>query len=161
MPGSDLEVRDVRHRDLERVLEIEREAFTTPWPASAFALAVAAPDVLFLGVYARLQLVGYVVVAPTAGDAVLIANLAVAAQAQRSGVASALIEAVLDWAAIRGAASCRLDVRRSNEPAIALYRRFGFRNDGVQRNYYNFPREDALSMVRPLVGGNTAQVDRG
>lgn len=149
-PDGAFELRDLRHRDIERVLEVERQCFTTPWPASAFGLAVAAPEVLFLGAIAGSTIAAYVVAAPTGQDGVLIANLAVAPEYRRRGAASALIEAVLDWAVIRGATSCRLDVRRSNESAIALYRRFGFRTEGIQRNYYSHPREDALSMVRDV-----------
>lgn len=144
------ELRDLRHRDIERVLEIERACFSTPWPASAFGLAVAAPEVLFLGALDGPTVAGYVVAAPTGDNGVLIANLAVAPEYRRRGAASFLIEAVLDWSVIRGASSCHLDVRRSNESAIALYRRFGFRTEGIQRNYYSHPREDALSMVRTL-----------
>ena len=144
------ELRNLRHRDVEGVLDIERVSFTTPWPASAFGLAVAAPEVLFLGAFDRQSLVGYIVAAPTGRDGVLIANLAIEPAWRRRGAASALIEAVLDWSAVRGASFCRLDVRRSNETAIALYRRFGFETDGIEKNYYSHPREDALSMVRPI-----------
>jgi ribosomal-protein-alanine N-acetyltransferase len=144
-----LRLRNVGAEDLQRVLELEHACFRTPWPASAFAVAFAAPDLLFLGAYDD-DLLGYVVAAPTINETVLIANLGVDPGARRRGVASALIDAVLDWSRIRGAAACRLDVRKSNAQAIALYQRFGFRTDGVQRSYYSHPREDALSMSMSL-----------
>ena len=43
-----------------------------------------------------------------------------------------------------GAQSATLEVRRSNEAARALYEGLGFRVDGVRRDYYQHPREDAL-----------------
>ena len=39
-------------------------------------------------------------------------------------------------------------VRPSNAAAIALYTRFGFREAGRRRNYYDLPREDALILTR-------------
>ena len=41
-----------------------------------------------------------------------------------------------------------LEVRESNAAAIALYTRFGFREAGRRRNYYDLPREDALILTR-------------
>lgn len=41
-----------------------------------------------------------------------------------------------------------LEVRPSNAAAIALYTRFGFREAGRRRNYYDLPKEDALILTR-------------
>jgi len=137
------ELRPVAARDLARVLRIERDCFPNPWPPSAFALALAAPDLLFLGIGENL--LGYVIAAID-DDEVLVANLAVASEARRQGAGTALLDAAIDWARSRGATRCRLDVRRSNAAAIALYERHGFRVVGEQPGYYTSPPEDALIM---------------
>ena len=41
-----------------------------------------------------------------------------------------------------------LEVRKSNEPAIALYKSFGFEQNGLRKNYYKNPTEDALIMTK-------------
>ena len=49
-------------------------------------------------------------------------------------------------AVARGARHLTLEVRMSNEPAQAMYRRFGFHPAGVRKNYYVETNEDALVM---------------
>lgn len=55
-----------------------------------------------------------------------ITDVRVAAEHRRRGLASAVLAALLGWAAERGAATAYLQVREDNEPALALYRRLGF-----------------------------------
>jgi ribosomal-protein-alanine N-acetyltransferase len=43
-----------------------------------------------------------------------------------------------------------LEVRLSNDPAIALYERFGFHSAGLRRGYYHDNKEDALIMWRTV-----------
>jgi ribosomal-protein-alanine N-acetyltransferase len=83
-------------------------------------------------------------------DEVHVLNVAVAASARRRGVARLL----MDEAAARGRASgarlATLEVRRSNEAALTLYRRLGYRQVGVRTNYYVDEGEDAIVMVLDL-----------
>lgn len=76
-------------------------------------------------------------------------NLAVLPSAQRCGVGSELLGAVLDWAVALGAGAVRLEVRSGNGAAIALYRRCGFVETGVRKGYYAAPVDDAVCMERP------------
>lgn len=71
---------------------------------------------------------------------------------RRQGLARRLLEAVLAQLRAEGAERCMLEVRVSNAPAIALYRRLGFAEDGLRRNYYPLGRgrEDALLMSLQL-----------
>lgn len=45
-----------------------------------------------------------------------------------------------------------LEVRVSNESAIKLYEKFGFKNVGIRKNYYQDNFEDAYLMVREMEG---------
>lgn len=71
-------------------------------------------------------------------------SLAVSPEARRRGLGSALLRAVLGWAAERGAGRLVLEVRASNAAALALYERFGLRTEGRRPRYYAHPEEDAL-----------------
>lgn len=144
-----LPVRPVRHDDLPRIQEIERVCFPSPWPRSAFELAVRVPRILFVGTPQEPPLAGYVV-AVRDSEGVLIANLAVHPDHRRTGVGGTLLQAAIDWGRRIGAPRCHLEVRVSNRGAIELYRRAGFRPVQLQRDYYEQPREDALSMELAL-----------
>ena len=43
-----------------------------------------------------------------------------------------------------------LEVRQSNERAIGLYRSFGFEVDGIRKNYYKMPLENAVLKTKTL-----------
>ena len=76
-----------------------------------------------------------------------ITNVAVAAKSRRLGVGEALLNAVRQEATRRGLVRIVLEVRVSNAPAIGLYEKMGFSSLGIRRNFYDFPREDALIMA--------------
>lgn len=95
------------------------------------------------------------------GDAVLslrrgsrsarMSTLVVDPSARRSGVARALLNGLEARALARGAERLRLEVRSDNSPAIAFYRRAGYRQSGTRPAYYEDGAE-ALLMEKPLVG---------
>jgi ribosomal-protein-alanine N-acetyltransferase len=81
-------------------------------------------------------------------------SLAVDPGARRTGIGSALMECLLDWARERGYRALHLEVRAGNLPAIALYRRFGFVQTGRRRAYYQDNGEDALLLTRDFANLN-------
>lgn len=87
--------------------------------------------------------VGYLVGRDVAGSGEIL-NLAVAPEHRRAGVARALLHEGLDLLRLRGAEEAFLEVRASNEGALALYGGAGFRPVGMRADYYRNPSEDAL-----------------
>jgi [ribosomal protein S18]-alanine N-acetyltransferase len=83
-------------------------------------------------------------------DELHILNVATAPAARRRGLADALLVRVLAYAAEHRLRLVLLEVRRSNEPAIALYRKHGFSIFGVRRSYYADNGEDAIEMAVSL-----------
>jgi ribosomal-protein-alanine N-acetyltransferase len=82
-------------------------------------------------------------------------NLAIDAEAQGCGLGRALLDSVLDELRHRSCTRCFLEVRRSNDAAIALYTSSGFTLAGVRKGYYPPPHaaakaEDALLYSRSL-----------
>ena len=94
---------------------------------------------------------GYVLLSQVL-DEVTVLNIAVAPQHQGQGLGGLLLAGALREAFAAGAHRCLLEVRASNRSALALYRRQGFIEDGVRRNYYpsGAGREDALLMSKEL-----------
>jgi ribosomal-protein-alanine N-acetyltransferase len=83
-------------------------------------------------------------------DELHVLNVAVAPEARRSGVARRILDRVEGRAREQGARVSMLEVRRSNQPAIALYRSLGYREVGVRPGYYAEDGEDALVMDKAL-----------
>ena len=82
-------------------------------------------------------------------------NIAVAADAQRRGLGSALVRHFLDMAKQAGGESVFLEVRQSNTAARALYHQHGFVETGRRRGYYQHPDEDAV-LYRKTLGTSNA-----
>jgi GNAT superfamily N-acetyltransferase len=75
----------------------------------------------------------------------------VAPEARGSGLGAALVDAVLSWARDRQADGLTLWVTASNEAAIALYERLGFRPTGERRPVDHTPAVESIRMARDLV----------
>lgn len=85
-------------------------------------------------------------------DEASIHDVAVEPQYQGAGLGKRLLQEALEHMKAHGVATCLLEVRASNDAAIALYRACGFQLDGERRNYYpaEHGRENALLMSRRL-----------
>ena len=140
----------MREADLAEVMAIESAIYTHPWTEGNFA------DSLHAGYQCWTwrqdgTLVGYFVLMVAAGEGHLL-NLSVAADWQRRGHGSALLDEVMRIARQHHAEHVFLEVRPSNAGAKALYRRFGFRQVAVRPGYYpaTAGREDALVLTLQL-----------
>ena len=84
------------------------------------------------------------------GDDAEIMTIGVAPEHQRRGIAAALLRSLIERATARGARRMLLEVRVDNDPALALYRRFGFARMGLRRRYYQPENVDAYTMSLDL-----------
>jgi ribosomal-protein-alanine N-acetyltransferase len=144
--------RKLKLRDLNAIEEIERSAYPTPWSRSMFAGELAKPSSICLGAVdpGRDQLVGYLIISRYV-DAWHVMNVAVADDYRRRGIATQLMEHLFDVTAKDARRGYTLEVRVSNEAAIKLYERLGFKARGIRRGYYTDNREDALIMWKDPV----------
>jgi ribosomal-protein-alanine N-acetyltransferase len=153
-----LELRRLEMRDLDRIEEIERESYPTPWSRSMFAGELAKPSSVCLGAFdtERDVLVGYLIISRYV-DAWHVMNVAVAPSQRRRGIAQNLLERLFELTANDSRRGYTLEVRVSNANAIRLYERLGFQARGLRRGYYTDNREDALIMWKdPLPTGQPA-----
>jgi ribosomal-protein-alanine N-acetyltransferase len=145
--------------DLERVTAIERASFSDPWSFETFSAALALRHMRFLVAEesggaggrggAEPRLVGYVV-ALVMADEGEIADVAVAPEMRRRGIARMLLERVGADVMEAGVQALYLEVRESNAAGRALYESLGFAQVGRRRGYYQHPSEDALLLRREL-----------
>ena len=95
----------------------------------------------------RIGLAGYAVLRVIAPEAE-IENICVASTCRRTGAGERLMDEMLCLATNEGADRVFLEVRAHNEPAKALYRKKGFVDSYVRKNYYQGPTEDAIIMMK-------------
>jgi ribosomal-protein-alanine N-acetyltransferase len=136
-------------QDLDGVLALEEASFNNPTTREWYEGELKRPEVCFIYV---MRTPGHRVAGFCAFWLVLdqahINNLAVLPELRGQGLGTQLLEAVIVEAAHLGAGLLTLEVRESNMPALRLYARSGFRRDGVRKNYYTNPVEDALILSR-------------
>ncbi len=136
----------MRLEDVHRVMEIEQVSFPTPWPRDAYYHELRENRLAcYLVARVMQQLVGY------AGmwvilDEAHVTTIAVDPGHRRHRVGERLLVALIDEAMKRGARWITLEVRKSNLGAQALYRKYGFKDIGIRKNYYSDNREDAIVM---------------
>lgn len=135
--------------DLAGVLEVEAESFNHPWTRQMYEVELARPDVCHVYV-ARIpgcRVAGFCAFWRVLDEA-HINNVAVRPALRGQGLGARLLAYTLEEASRLGAPAATLEVRRSNVGAIRFYERFGFREQGVRRQYYVDPVEDALILWR-------------
>jgi [ribosomal protein S18]-alanine N-acetyltransferase len=132
--------------ELNRVMAIERVSFSSPWSKTMFVSELF-DNPFSLSYVAReeagREIVGYVVFW-VIFDELHLLNVAVDPAWRRHGIGERLVRFLLQIAQKRGVRKGTLEVRASNLPAQQLYRKFGFREVGIRRNYYQGPAEHAL-----------------
>ncbi len=77
-----------------------------------------------------------------------ITNIAVLPEYRQLGIATALLTRLDGLAKLENLSFISLEVRKSNQKAISLYEKFGYKTEGVRKNFYDDPKEDALIMTK-------------
>ena len=139
-------IRPAGERDLVKILRIEKECFTDPWSINVFRGAMSEPHTsVFVLLDETEEVAGYSV-----SDVVLdegaLDNLAVTAEKRGQGAGTMLLQNVLEDARNKGVKRFFLEVRKSNEKALKLYKKAGFTRLSVRKAYYQDPVEDAIVM---------------
>ncbi|NMB43633.1 MAG: ribosomal protein S18-alanine N-acetyltransferase [Clostridiales bacterium] len=138
-------IRPMAMEDIERVCEIEKDTFSLPWKASDFEAAIQDTNNIYLVAQVDDMLVAYCGLWGIVGEG-HINNVAVAKEYRHQGIAYKMLSELIKEARLRGIETFTLEVRISNEGAINLYKKLGFKNAGIRPNFYIFPTEDALIM---------------
>lgn len=125
------------------VAALEAICFGDPWSENSVASELNNPLSLWLVAVEENTVVGYVGSQTVMGETDMM-NVAVHPDCRRRGIAKTLIKSLVLLLKARGSHSLTLEVRASNESAIALYAELGFAEVGRRRNYYRNPKEDAF-----------------
>ena len=138
-------IREMKADDVEIVSKIESEVFSMPWSAKDFLEMVEADYAYYYVAELDGEIAGCCGIRNIAGDGE-ITNVVVAPSYRRRGIALKMMEYMLEEAVKAGIGDCTVEVRVSNQPAIRLYERLGFKGEGIRPHFYDKPDEDALIM---------------
>ncbi|MDX8367924.1 ribosomal protein S18-alanine N-acetyltransferase [Cytobacillus sp. IB215665] len=132
--------------DIQDVLKVEEASFATPWSKDIFLseinnnkyahYIVAEEDGLVIGYCGAWIIV----------DEAHITNVALLPECRGRKLGEAMLKQLMDFAKALGAKTMTLEVRVSNIIAQSLYRKLGFNDGGIRKNYYTDNQEDALIM---------------
>ena len=135
--------KEMKAEHVSQVAELEKLCFSTPWSEKSIAGELGNDYSLWYVAVCDGAVLGYIGSQTSCGETDMM-NVAVHPDHRRRGIAESLIDCLILELKNRGSCCLALEVRLSNEPAIALYEKLGFRQVGRRPNYYRNPKEDAL-----------------
>lgn len=140
-----VQIRRMSREDVVAVVPIEAECFSVPWSENAFYDALNQKDAYYYVAIAQEEIVGYCGAYGIIdeGD---VNQVAVRSNFRKQGIARQLVTTMIQEMEKDGFVSMTLEVRAGNTPAIALYQSLGFVSEGLRKNFYEKPTEDALIM---------------
>ena len=127
------------------VAEIERQIFSIPWSEKAFRDSMESDNTIYIVAKENNNVAGYagMYLSFEEGN---ITNVAVNPLSRRKGIGEKIVRDILNRAYEKGVRDVFLEVRETNSVAIALYEKIGFKEEGIRKNFYDKPRENALIM---------------
>ena len=137
-----IETRRLESKDLDRVCELEERSFSMPWKKCDFEDLLARDESVYFVILADGVLVG------TAGYTFngyegYINNVVIDENYRGKGLSKVLLTRLLEYGKSQGVFEFTLEVRVGNKPANGLYESLGFVNEGIRKNFYERPTEDA------------------
>jgi ribosomal-protein-alanine N-acetyltransferase len=138
-------IRQFKAEDITAISEIEQLSFKDPFPSYFLSQLADANPATFLVAVMKDKIVGYGVIDKWPDQEHLV-SVAVIPAARKKGVGQALLDHLIERLQT---GSLKLEVRRSNEAALDLYRRNGFVQTGVAHSYYT-DGEDAVLMEKVI-----------
>jgi len=145
---TDNSVYAIRHADesdIEKIAEVEKLCFSDPWSENLFRCCLTEQTDL-LALTSNGEICGYAVFDRTLGNEAELQNIAIAPDMRGRRLSRLLMDAIVDSAKRNGIGRIMLEVRASNEAAIALYTKYGFEKVGLRPGYYRHPTENAILM---------------
>lgn len=143
--ADEIAVREMRLEDIDGIMEIEHGSFATPWTKQDLIGELSNTAARYFVALEGEKVVAY------AGTWLIIdeghiTNVAVHPDWRGRGCGTRVLYALIQAAIDVGVQYMTLEVRVSNEPALALYKNFGFKKAGLRKKYYEDNGEDAHIM---------------
>jgi len=144
-----MDTRKINREELNQIEALEQVIFSDSWSLESLTASFLKDNALFLCCVHNEEIVGYVIAYFAAEEGEII-RIAVKPGERRKGIGGHLLLGIEDFCEQYGIEKLFLEVRESNEAAIAFYEEYGFKNVGLRKDYYSVPNEDAIVMSREL-----------
>ena len=141
-----ISVRKADEKDIPKIASIENLNFSMPWSENAIKESMER-DTVFLIAQKEGSVIGYMGLTCIIDEG-YVTNIAVNKDFRKSGAGTLILNKAIDLARDKGLSFISLEVRASNKNAISLYNRLLFKEEGLRRNFYEKPKEDAIIMTR-------------
>lgn len=138
-------IRTMQESDLTQVAAIEKANFSVPWSLESFRESMELEHTIYLVAEEDGNIMGYCGMYRVFNEGEIV-NVAVAEAYRRRQVASNLLKQLFTESTTLSVDNFFLEVRESNEAAIQLYKKLGFIEAGIRKNFYEQPRENAIFM---------------
>ena len=143
------EIHKMRKEDIEEVAALEKAIFPDAWSAAALEESLMQKQTMMLTAFDDKKLIGYLILYYVLEEGE-IARVAVEPEYRRQGVGARMLLEMENLCEDKGINKLLLDVRESNQTAYSFYDDYGFVQDGIRKNYYTNPTEDAILMSREI-----------
>ena len=135
----------IKEDDIDEILDISALSFSICWSKNSYLQELTNPVAKYLVAKIDNTVVGFVGTWIVLDES-HITNIAVHPTYRKQGIASKLLEELLDYCKSQGCIAYTLEVRISNIAAKSLYEKHGFKQDGIRKRYYEDNNEDAILM---------------
>lgn len=144
-----MKIREMIGDDVDAVAELDKKCFEVPWSRQAFQDEIENKIAVYFVAEENGEVVGYCGYWQVAGEGD-ITNIAVLPKYRRKGIGGRLIERLIESACELELGCLTLEVRKSNDAAKNLYKKYGFELIGERIRYYSDNNENALIMMKRL-----------
>ncbi|ADL41733.1 ribosomal-protein-alanine acetyltransferase [Caldicellulosiruptor obsidiansis OB47] len=138
-------IRRMTEKDIDMVHEIEILSFSVPWSKESFIDEVKNENAIYYVYEEDSKVWGFAGMHHIVDEG-HITNIAVHPQKRGQGIGRLLLSALISYAKENGLVGLTLEVRSKNYVAISLYKSLGFVQEGIRKNYYSDPPDDAIIM---------------
>ncbi len=136
-------IREMQESDIKEIADLEKECFSEPWSEASLRDELTNETARFYVLRDNEKLLGYIGSNNICNE-VYITNVAVNKDCRGKGYGKILVNHLIKQSEVEKAFFITLEVRKSNENAIALYEKCGFKLIGERKNFYSKPTENAL-----------------
>ena len=136
--------------DVKYIAEIEAKTFSDAWTEKSVQDTFGQKQAFITVAENEGKVVGYCIIYYVMDEAE-IARIAIGEDVRRQGVGNGLLYYTCECCREKQIERLLLDVRESNEGAIAFYQKYGFQTDGMRKHFYEMPKENAVLMSMSLV----------
>ncbi|MGN0614343.1 MAG: ribosomal protein S18-alanine N-acetyltransferase [Porcipelethomonas sp.] len=133
--------------DIAEIAGLEEKHIPDGWSEKAFSDCFSNENTVIFKAVSGGKIIGFVNGSWVIDEGELL-NIAVSENFRRCGTASALLNALENFFMENGVEKIFLEVREKNSGAVSFYLKHGFEKNGLRKNYYRNPPDNAILMMK-------------